>query len=196
MSILGTGRTNLAQADYASKASTGMANARAANQANIDIAENNSKQSMRGQALGTLGSAGLAAYGSMPTAAAGVGSAGSVVGGAAGAGALNAGLGSTVGTAGALTQPVAASVGNTIATNTAFLNATGGAATTAAPVATTTVGTAAAGAAGAESAAAAAAAKAAAAGGTAAAGSTGAAAVIPYIGPAIAIGMLAYSLFS
>ena len=63
MSILGTGRTNLAQADYASKASTGMANARAANQANIDIGEQNSKQSMRGQALGSLGSAGLAAYG-------------------------------------------------------------------------------------------------------------------------------------
>lgn len=193
MSILGTGRANLAQADYASKASTGMANARAANQATIDIAENNSKQSMRGQALGTLGSAGLAAYGSMPTAAAAAGSAGSVVGGAAGAGALNAELGSTVGAAGNLTQPVATSVGNTIATNTAFLNATGGATTTAgaAPVATTVTETAT------EAALAeAAAAKAAAAGGTAAAGSTGAAAVIPYIGPAIAIGMLAYSLFS
>jgi len=71
MSILGTGRANLAQADQANKASTGLANARAASNAGITISEQNAKKSMRGQALGAAGTLGLAAYGATPTVGAG-----------------------------------------------------------------------------------------------------------------------------
>jgi len=71
MSILGTGRANLAQADYANKASTGLANARAQSNAGITIADQNAKKSMRGQALGAAGTLGLAAYGATPTVGAG-----------------------------------------------------------------------------------------------------------------------------
>lgn len=176
MSILGTGRNTLAQADYASKASTALANDLQANKAGIEIAGRNANEARRGQALGSAMSTALTAApyaynaltGAGETAAAASGIVGNGLGQAGNAAlngsltAANAGLTSGAATTGAATTGAAAGT-------------TAAAASEAAAVGTT------------------AAASSAAAGGAAAGGA--AAAVVPIAGWIVAAGALAYSLF-
>lgn len=60
MSILNTGRQQLAQADQLNKQSTNLRNELAANKAGLEMAERNNKQSMRGNALGGMASMAIA----------------------------------------------------------------------------------------------------------------------------------------
>jgi hypothetical protein len=60
MSILNTGRQQLAQADALNKQSTNLRNEMAASNAGLEMAERNNKQSMRGNALGSMASMAIA----------------------------------------------------------------------------------------------------------------------------------------
>lgn len=60
MSILNTGRQQLAQADALNKQSTDLRNDLAANNAGLEMAERSNKQSMRGQAMGSMASMAIA----------------------------------------------------------------------------------------------------------------------------------------
>jgi hypothetical protein len=60
MSILNTGRQQLAQADALNKQSTNLRNQMAASNAGLEMADRNNKQSMRGNALGGMASMAIA----------------------------------------------------------------------------------------------------------------------------------------